>query len=199
MSLPSLFDLSGQRILVTGAASGIGLAISEAMLEAGAEVIMSDLDAELLGVELNRLQPQYSKARGSPRWMSAIPLRWTAWWMRWRRSLAASIACLPMRACAPAGFLVEAGRLENVEMAAWDRVLRVNLDGVLTTMRAASRHMKPRGRGRIVPSPPASTAGACACPKAWNACAAISPWVASRSRRRSRGSRCCWRQRRRAT
>ena len=41
MSLPSLFDLSGQRILVTGAASGIGLAISEAMLEAGAEVIMS--------------------------------------------------------------------------------------------------------------------------------------------------------------
>ena len=35
MSLPSLFDLSGQRILVTGAASGIGLSISEAMLEAG--------------------------------------------------------------------------------------------------------------------------------------------------------------------
>jgi NAD(P)-dependent dehydrogenase (short-subunit alcohol dehydrogenase family) len=34
MSLPSLFDLGGQRVLVTGAASGIGLAISEAMLEA---------------------------------------------------------------------------------------------------------------------------------------------------------------------
>jgi NAD(P)-dependent dehydrogenase (short-subunit alcohol dehydrogenase family) len=150
MSLPSLFNLNGQRVLVTGAASGIGLAISEAMLEAGAELIMSDLDAELLGAELNRLQSRYPKASGAP-----LDVSDTAAVDCLVDSLGAQpggIDCVFANAgmSAGRGFMVDAGRLENVEMAAWDRVLRVNLGGVLATMRAASRHMKPRGRGRIV-------------------------------------------------
>ena len=150
MSLPSLFNLSGQRVLVTGAASGIGLAISEAMLEAGAEVIMSDLDSELLRAELNQLQSRYPKASGAP-----LDVSDTAAVDCLVDSLAVQpggIDCVFANAgmSAGRGFMVDAGRLENVEMTAWDRVLRVNLDGVLTTMRAASRHMKPRGRGRIV-------------------------------------------------
>lgn len=55
-SLPSLFDLTGQRALVTGAASGLGLAIAEAMLEAGAEVVLSDSDAKALDHEVHRLR-----------------------------------------------------------------------------------------------------------------------------------------------
>lgn len=150
MSLLSLFDLSDQKILVTGAASGIGLAISEAMLEAGAQVVMTDLDAELLGAELSHLQPRYPKASGTPLDVSdAVAVD------RLVDALAAQpggIDCVFANAgmSAGRGFMVDAGRLENVDLAAWDRVLRVNLDGVLATMRAASRHMKPRGRGRIV-------------------------------------------------
>jgi NAD(P)-dependent dehydrogenase (short-subunit alcohol dehydrogenase family) len=49
------------------------------------------------------------------------------------------------------GFAVEGGqRLETVEVADWNRVLRVNLDGVLFTMKHAAAVMKRRGSGRIV-------------------------------------------------
>ena len=41
-------DLEGKVAAVTGAASGIGLASSEAMLAAGARVVMVDRDAAAL-------------------------------------------------------------------------------------------------------------------------------------------------------
>ena len=62
-SLPSLFDLTGQRALVTGAASGLGLAIAEALLEAGAEVVLSDSDAPALDAEVQRLRKTYTKVQ----------------------------------------------------------------------------------------------------------------------------------------
>jgi len=44
--MDSLFDLRGQVALVTGAASGLGLAIAETMARHGAQVVLSDIDAE---------------------------------------------------------------------------------------------------------------------------------------------------------
>ena len=41
-----MVELTGRRALVTGGASGLGKAISEALAEAGAEVTVADLDAE---------------------------------------------------------------------------------------------------------------------------------------------------------
>ena len=46
MKLPDMFDLRGRTVLVTGAASGLGLAIAEAMLEAGARAVLSDCDEQ---------------------------------------------------------------------------------------------------------------------------------------------------------
>ena len=40
------FDIRGRSALVTGAASGIGLAYAECMAEAGARVTLTDIDAE---------------------------------------------------------------------------------------------------------------------------------------------------------
>lgn len=149
MSISSLFDLSGQRVLVTGAASGLGLAISEAMLEAGAEVLMSDRNLELLQAQSQRLKTPSARLRCVELDVSD-PLAVD----RVIDGMAADgpIDCVFANAgiSAGRGFIVEAGQLEHVDMAAWDRVLRVNLDGVLSTMRAAVRHMKPRKSGRIV-------------------------------------------------
>lgn len=60
-SLPSLFDLTGQRALVTGAASGLGLSIAEALLGAGAEVVLSDSNAQALDAEVQRLRQRHAK------------------------------------------------------------------------------------------------------------------------------------------
>ena len=49
------FDIKGRSALVTGAASGIGLAYAECMAEAGARVSLTDIDAEGVEREAKRL------------------------------------------------------------------------------------------------------------------------------------------------
>lgn len=51
-----------------------------------------------------------------------------------------AIDCVFANAGISAGrsFVVEAGQLENIDLAAWDKVLRINLDGVLHTVRATA-------------------------------------------------------------
>ena len=49
------FDIRGRSALVTGAASGIGLAYAECMAEAGAKVTLTDIDAEGAAREAQRL------------------------------------------------------------------------------------------------------------------------------------------------
>lgn len=41
------FDLSGRRAVVTGGAQGIGAACADALAEAGASVVIADLDLAL--------------------------------------------------------------------------------------------------------------------------------------------------------
>jgi 3-hydroxybutyrate dehydrogenase len=56
-SSPAAVDLSGRRALVTGAASGIGAAISERFAAAGAVVVMVDRDERVLAELAGRLGP----------------------------------------------------------------------------------------------------------------------------------------------
>jgi NAD(P)-dependent dehydrogenase (short-subunit alcohol dehydrogenase family) len=151
MSALSLFDLRGQTVVVTGAASGIGLAIAEAVLDADANVMMSDVDGQQLDAAVERLRP---RARGALQGVVAdvahadqvdalidVVLQ---------RHGAVDAVFANAGISAGRGFVAEEGLLENVDLAAWDRVLAVNLKGVLTTLRAAARPMKARRSGRIV-------------------------------------------------
>jgi len=49
-------DLAGKTAVVTGAASGIGLAMTEAFLREGAKVVMADVEEEALSREATRVQ-----------------------------------------------------------------------------------------------------------------------------------------------
>ena len=51
----SVFDLSGRRALVTGAASGIGAAIARALDRAGARVAVADIDLEQVRLTRSRI------------------------------------------------------------------------------------------------------------------------------------------------
>ena len=58
------YDFTGQVALVTGAASGLGLATARAFAEAGAAVVLSDIDAAALNTAAEALRAQGRRALG---------------------------------------------------------------------------------------------------------------------------------------
>jgi NADP-dependent 3-hydroxy acid dehydrogenase YdfG len=56
MRMEKLFNVADHVALVTGAASGIGLAMTEVMAENGARVVMVDVDADGLNQAAERLR-----------------------------------------------------------------------------------------------------------------------------------------------
>ena len=152
--MSDLFDVSGVSAVVTGAASGLGFAMAEVMANSGARVTLADLDAEGLEQAAGRLsgdvrtvQLDVSDADAVERLFDEVAAE------HGRVDVAFANAGISLEP----GVLDPSGGLEALDFANWDRVLGVNLNGVVFTMKAAARHMKRQGSGRIVVT--ASTAG----------------------------------------
>jgi NAD(P)-dependent dehydrogenase (short-subunit alcohol dehydrogenase family) len=140
------FSLTGQVAAVTGAASGLGLAIAEVLAEAGARVALLDLDPAGLAAAQARVP-------GSETHVLDVSDRAVV------RQVLAGIAAAHGRLdiavanagiTAGPGYLTETGHLAAVDDGQWDRVLAVNLSGVFATIQAASGPMKAQGYGRIL-------------------------------------------------
>jgi len=150
MKADRMFDLSGRVAFVTGAASGLGLAMAEVLAANGAAVALLDIDEAGLAAAAERIGAAGGKAEtfvvdiGDPDRLNAavdvIAAR--------HRRLDIAIANAGMSA--GPGYSVPAGRMENVERERWQRVLDINLTGTFETIRAAARHMIPLREGRII-------------------------------------------------
>jgi NAD(P)-dependent dehydrogenase (short-subunit alcohol dehydrogenase family) len=150
--LSDRFDVSGLRAVVTGAASGLGLAMAEVMAEGGARVTLADLDADGVASAAERLdarsfQLDVSDPEDVRRLFDEVVAEQGGVDVAFAN---AGISLEP-------GVVDERGGLEALDVETWRKVLGVNLDGVVFTMREAARHMKKQGSGRIVVT--ASTAG----------------------------------------
>lgn len=135
--------LEGKVAIVTGGASGIGLATVKRFLEEGARVVMADIDAELGHAEAAAL-----KAAGKPVVFANIDISSAA---QWRALVADTLQAF-------GGFDVlvnNAGyaRLSTVEKESeedFDRQIAVNLKGPYLGTKAAIAYMKEHGGGSIV-------------------------------------------------
>ena len=56
--MANYFDLTGRSALVTGAAGGIGSAVAEALADAGAAVLVTDLDKDAAAAVAERISAQ---------------------------------------------------------------------------------------------------------------------------------------------
>lgn len=130
--------LQGKTALVTGGASGIGAATSSRLAAEGARVAVTDLNAaaaEAVAREVDgRAYELDVRSEGSA--AAAV------------ERVEAEIGSLDVLVN-NAGY-DEFGYFARTEAAMWDRVLRVNLRGVLAVTHAALPGMQDRGRGRIV-------------------------------------------------
>ncbi|MFT8243977.1 SDR family NAD(P)-dependent oxidoreductase [Roseomonas sp. BN140053] len=152
MSIAGMFDLHGQVALVTGAASGLGLAYAEILAEAGAQVVMTDLDMPGLRAAATRIgataavMPDTAELDVGDAERLATVIDGAA-----AKHGRLDIVFANAGISAGRGFALSPdGELGNLDHANWDKVLRVNLTGTVNTMQFAARHMKAGGGGRIV-------------------------------------------------
>lgn len=136
-------ELDGTRMLVTGAANGIGRGTARMLAERGAALVLADLDADgaaAVAAECTDL--------GAP---DAIALAVDV-------GDSASVDAM-MAAATSSGRLHGVAHIAGIypqcatlEMSdeLWDSVLRVNLTGTFYVCRAAGRHLVDQGGGSIV-------------------------------------------------
>jgi 3-oxoacyl-[acyl-carrier protein] reductase len=140
-----MFDLTGRVALVTGAASGIGAATARILAEAGADVALAWYPPD--GYDVGPVREAVEKAG--------------------RRAIDApvdvcsadDVDALVERTVAELGgvniVVANAGiarrvSLENLDDAAWNSVLDVDLNGAWRCFRAALPHMRRAGYGRLL-------------------------------------------------
>ena len=150
MKARELFDVEGHVAVVTGAASGLGLAMAEAMAENGARVTMVDVDGEGLEAAVVRLRDAGFAVEPAELDVTDGDALGRAIDGAAERSGRLDAVFANAGISAGPGFPTPVGHLAAVERATWERVLDVNLTAVFETIRAAAVHMKAQRSGRIV-------------------------------------------------
>ncbi|KJY78331.1 2,3-dihydro-2,3-dihydroxybenzoate dehydrogenase [Vibrio nigripulchritudo] len=140
--MPNFLD--AQHVLLTGAAKGIGFSTLESLLDAGAKVLATDIDEQLLAnksdflstqfpgqlriAKLDLSQPEYVKER-------------IHGWIEEYGEFDHLVSC--------AGIL-HLGALSDMPFEQVEHTFMVNSFGVLAAMQAVSISMKQHGKGNIV-------------------------------------------------
>lgn len=156
MQAKALFDVAGATAVVTGGASGIGLAYARAMAANGARVTLLDVDAQALDRAVAELASLGEPATGRIADVTDSAALDAAMAAAARRTGRLDIVFANAGITAGPGFLDTdgardpAGAIESIPAALWDKVMATNLRGVFATIRAAVPHMKATGGGSIV-------------------------------------------------
>lgn len=130
----------GRTALVTGAARGIGLAISERLLGEGARVVLVDRDAEVEAVA--RRLGAAARAHVADVTVTAEVDRAVGDAHAWADRLDVVVN--------NAGITGRSYPIWELTDADWQQVIAVDLTSVFLVCRAAVKLMRPRGYGRIV-------------------------------------------------
>jgi 3-oxoacyl-[acyl-carrier protein] reductase len=133
--------LIGRVALVTGAARGIGLAIAEALIERGAEVMLADLDGPALrdtvrwlGERAVAVEADIAQAAGARRAVEETTAQFGG-----LDILVNNAGICPLTS------------FEQIGEEEWDRVMAVNLKGAFLCAQAALPYLRTSdGRGRVI-------------------------------------------------
>ena len=142
MTVLDTFQLKGRRALITGSSAGIGLALAEALAQAGAHVILNGRTASKVEAAALALQSQgLSVSRAVFDVTDADSVR---------------AAVDQIEAEGPIDILVNnagmqiRGPLHEYQDTDWHTIMKTNLDSVYYVGQAVAKKMIPRGRGKII-------------------------------------------------
>jgi len=139
----SLFDLTGRRALVTGSGQGIGFTLARGLAQAGAEVILNDIDKDRLAAAAKKLQGE-----GATVYELGFDVT--------DADLAKSAVDDFEATTGPIDILINnAGMqfrapLEEFPADRFDFMMRLNINSVFYVGQAVAKHMIARQEGKIV-------------------------------------------------
>lgn len=141
-------DFQGRKIIVTGAATGIGRATAEALIAAGASVALWDIDQAACAPLSEKTNEKTIALEVDVASSASV-----------EAAMKQSVAALGNidGAFNNAGIGIDTLPLEAVEEAEFDRIVSINMKGVWLCMKSQLPHMKSNGGGAIVNN--ASVAG----------------------------------------
>jgi NAD(P)-dependent dehydrogenase (short-subunit alcohol dehydrogenase family) len=151
MKAAALFDVSGLVTVVTGGASGIGLAYAEAMADNGARVVLFDLDQARLDAETKRLG-----ARGVRVDVTDRDALFRAFDETAREMGRIDVVFANAGVGGGPGFLTLEGKrnderaFEKLDTAYFERIFKLDVEALFWTIQAAAKHMKAGQGGRII-------------------------------------------------
>lgn len=132
--------MTGQRVLITGGGSGIGLTFARRFADQGARIALCDADAHAIA-DVQGAHPEFIARQADvtdeaqmTAFLSEVEAAWGG----------ADVVC------ANAGTGGPAGRIEDLAYDAWRDCVGVNLFGTFLTCRWAARLMRAQGAGLIL-------------------------------------------------
>ncbi len=160
MNVQPLFDVAGFGVIVTGGASGLGLAYGEVLAAHGARVTLIDVDAGGVASQASRLAGEGLDVRAAVADVTDHAALDRAIGEAAEVYGRLDVAFANAGIDPGVGFVgawaggerprMPEGALERYSDERWQRVIDINLGGLFATARAAARQMRPRRFGRIV-------------------------------------------------
>lgn len=141
------FDLSGKVIVVTGGAGILGTLYCQRLAEAGAKVIIADVDEK----KCLSLANEITKATGSQVMGSAVDLSNEQSVIDWAKKIHAEFGCVDVlvnnAATKTSNFFKP---LETFPLEDWNQVMSVNVTGIFLATREIGSMMAKREKGNII-------------------------------------------------
>lgn len=142
ISYARMFDLTGTVSLVTGAAQGMGFAMSRALAEHGSAVVLADLNAERLALAKEELLAIGAKV--------VTVVANVADQDAPDRLMSAAAELGPLDVLINNAGIMDNGTIPELDDERWDRMMNINLRAPFRILRTALEDMKSRNRGSVI-------------------------------------------------
>ena len=141
---PTLFDITGRTVLVTGSSRGIGRALAEGLARAGAEVVVNARDAAALDVAVAEIKESSGAV------VHAVPFDVTD-----PAAVSAGIAHIeetvgPLDVCVNNAGMQRRAPFTEFTVEDWNALVATNITSAFLVGREVAIRMQQRGRGKII-------------------------------------------------